>query len=52
MKVLHKYDVGLIMGVGGVVLPLSIAFMIDFNKLSCSKSMPIIFRYTLTSYKC
>ena len=51
MKVLHIYEVGIIMGVGGVILPLSI-LMIDFHKLSCSKCMPIIFRYALTSYKC
>ena len=52
MKVLHKYEVGIIMGVGGVILPLSMVLMIDFHELSCSKCMPIIFRYTLTSYKC
>ena len=44
IKVLHKYEVVLIMGVGGVILPMSIVFMINFHELSCSKSMPIIFR--------
>ena len=52
MKVLHRYEVGIIMGVGGVILPLSMVLMIDFHELSCSKCMPIISRYTLTSYKC
>ena len=52
MKVLHKYEVGIIVGVGGVILPLSMVFMIDFHELSGFKCMPIIFRYRLTSYKC
>ena len=31
MKVLHKYEVGIIMGVGGVILPLSMHFLKFFT---------------------
>ena len=38
MKVLHKYEVDLIMGVGGVILPLSMVFMIDFTNYHVLKA--------------
>ena len=45
-------DAGIKMGVGGVILTLSMHDFIVFHELSCSKCMSIIFRYKLTSYKC
>ena len=38
MKVLHKYEVDLIMGVGGVILPMSMVFMIDFTNYHVLKA--------------
>ena len=36
MKVLHKYEVGIIMSVGALILPLSMDF-ISFRELTYSK---------------
>ena len=38
MKALHKYEVGFIMSVGGVILLLSMVFMIDFTNYHVLKA--------------